>query len=53
MSRVATMVCKWMYSTLLDLNAAMVFDLVLPLMPELFRFSECSSSFGIAILTAR
>ncbi|KAF8168284.1 hypothetical protein B0H34DRAFT_792908 [Crassisporium funariophilum] len=38
--RVGTTICKWLYQSLHDLHAISTFDYILPLMPELFRFTE-------------
>ncbi|KAG6832246.1 hypothetical protein H0H92_004211 [Tricholoma furcatifolium] len=38
--RVGILVCKWLYRVVHDVHAIPVFDYILPLMPELFRFTE-------------
>ncbi|KAH8120571.1 ARM repeat-containing protein [Phellopilus nigrolimitatus] len=42
--RVGVIVCKWLYQAVHDIQASSVFDYILPLMPELFRFSEVSDN---------
>ncbi|EPQ60969.1 hypothetical protein GLOTRDRAFT_135553 [Gloeophyllum trabeum ATCC 11539] len=38
--RVGVTVCKWLWHLIHDTHAMPVFDYILPLMPELFRFTE-------------
>ncbi|TFK30307.1 hypothetical protein FA15DRAFT_662249 [Coprinopsis marcescibilis] len=38
--RVGITICKWLYQSIHDLHAISSFDYILPLMPELFRFTE-------------
>ncbi|KAF7437108.1 hypothetical protein PC9H_003942 [Pleurotus ostreatus] len=38
--RVGITVCKWLYQSLHDTHAISVFDYILPLLPETFRFAE-------------
>ncbi|KAG5648200.1 hypothetical protein DXG03_006155 [Asterophora parasitica] len=38
--RVGVTVCKWLYQSVHDVHAISTFDYILPLMPELFRFTE-------------
>ncbi|KAG6866832.1 hypothetical protein C0991_008768 [Blastosporella zonata] len=38
--RVGILVCKWLYRAVHDVNAISVFDYILPLLPELLRFTE-------------
>ncbi|KAI0067819.1 hypothetical protein BV25DRAFT_1794335 [Artomyces pyxidatus] len=42
--KVGTTVCRWLFQTVHDTNAISVFDYVLPLMPELFRFTEVNDN---------
>jgi len=42
--RVAVVVCKWLYQAMHDVQAISVFDYILPLMPELFRFGEINDN---------
>lgn len=42
--RVGLTICKWLYQSLHDLHAISTFDYILPLMPELFRFTEVSDN---------
>ncbi|KAL5535214.1 BLM3_1 [Sanghuangporus sanghuang] len=42
--RVGVTVCKWLYQTIHDIHASAAFDYILPLMPELFRFSEVNDN---------
>ncbi|KAF8898398.1 hypothetical protein BD779DRAFT_1607219 [Infundibulicybe gibba] len=46
--RVGITVCKWLYLTLHDIHAISVFDYILPLMPELFRFTEVNDNDELA-----
>ncbi|KAF9270499.1 ARM repeat-containing protein [Marasmius fiardii PR-910] len=42
--RAGVTVCKWLFQSLHDTNAISVFDYILPLMPELFRFTDLSDN---------
>ncbi|ESK98482.1 membrane protein [Moniliophthora roreri MCA 2997] len=42
--RAGITVCKWLFQSLHDTNAISVFDYILPLMPELFRFTDLSDN---------
>ncbi|KAJ6627245.1 hypothetical protein B0H10DRAFT_1941394 [Mycena sp. CBHHK59/15] len=42
--KVGITVCKWFFRVLLDTSAISVFDYILPLMPELFRFTEVNDN---------
>jgi len=42
------MVCKWLFQLLHDTNAMSAFDYILPLMPEVFRFSEVNDNNELA-----
>ncbi|KAL0579785.1 Proteasome activator BLM10 [Marasmius crinis-equi] len=46
--RAGVTVCKWLFQSLHDTNAISVFDYILPLMPELFRFIDLSDSDDLA-----
>ncbi|KAL1720654.1 hypothetical protein EV715DRAFT_249853, partial [Schizophyllum commune] len=46
--RVGITVCKWLFQSVHDTNAASVFDYILPLMPELFRFTEVPDNDELA-----
>ncbi|KAJ3973169.1 hypothetical protein EV361DRAFT_980091 [Lentinula raphanica] len=46
--RVAILVCRWLFQAVHDTNAICVFDYVLPLMPELFRFTEVNDNDELA-----
>ncbi|KAJ7456675.1 hypothetical protein FB451DRAFT_613190 [Mycena latifolia] len=46
--RVGITVCKFLFQLLLDASAISVFDYILPLMPELFRFTEVSDNEALA-----
>ncbi|CAA7258799.1 unnamed protein product [Cyclocybe aegerita] len=46
--RVGITVCKWLYQALHDLHAISTFDYILPLMPELFRFTEVNDNNDLA-----
>ncbi|KAF8807238.1 hypothetical protein BYT27DRAFT_7232792 [Phlegmacium glaucopus] len=46
--RVGLTVCKWLYQSLHDLHAISTFDYILPLMPELFRFTEVNDNNDLA-----
>ncbi|KDQ54765.1 hypothetical protein JAAARDRAFT_71570 [Jaapia argillacea MUCL 33604] len=42
--RVGVTVCKWLFQIVHDPNAIAVYDYVLPLMPEIFRFTEVNDN---------
>ncbi|KAJ7655130.1 hypothetical protein DFH06DRAFT_491600 [Mycena polygramma] len=42
--RVGITVCKFLFQLLVDTSAISVFDYILPLMPELFRFTEVNDN---------
>ncbi|KAL4069445.1 hypothetical protein J3A83DRAFT_4095440 [Scleroderma citrinum] len=42
--RVGITVCRWLYQSLHDTEAMSTFDYILPLLPEIFRFTEVSDS---------
>ncbi|KAH9982676.1 hypothetical protein BGW80DRAFT_1433981 [Lactifluus volemus] len=42
--KVATTICRWLFQTVHDTNAITAFDYILPLMPELFRFTEVNDN---------
>ncbi|EEB90585.1 hypothetical protein MPER_11186 [Moniliophthora perniciosa FA553] len=42
--RAGITVCKWLFQSLHDTNAISVFDYILPLMPELFHFTDLSDN---------
>ncbi|KAF8213398.1 hypothetical protein K438DRAFT_1902498 [Mycena galopus ATCC 62051] len=46
--RVGIAVCKFLFQLLLDTSAISVFDYILPLMPELFRFAEVNDNEDLA-----
>ncbi|KAJ7630634.1 hypothetical protein FB45DRAFT_1027837 [Roridomyces roridus] len=46
--RVGITVCKFLFQLLLDTSATRVFDYILPLMPELFRFTEVNDNEDLA-----
>ncbi|KAH9947692.1 hypothetical protein B0H21DRAFT_737636 [Amylocystis lapponica] len=46
--RVGVLVCKWLFQMVHDTNAASSFDYILPLMPELFRFTELNDNDDLA-----
>jgi len=41
-------VCKWLFQSFHDVQAVANFDYVLPLMPELFRFTEVNDNDELA-----
>ncbi|KAF9535513.1 hypothetical protein CPB83DRAFT_841889 [Crepidotus variabilis] len=47
--RVGITICKWLYQALHDLHAISAFDYILPLMPEIFRFTEVKDNNDLAI----
>jgi len=46
--RVGVTICKWLHQTVHDTHAISVFDYILPLMPELFRFTEVHDNEELA-----
>ncbi|KAI1797633.1 hypothetical protein LXA43DRAFT_1126323 [Ganoderma leucocontextum] len=42
--RVGILVCKWLFQMVHDVNAISAFDYILPLMPELIRFTEVNDN---------
>ncbi|KAF8058272.1 hypothetical protein FPV67DRAFT_1786012 [Lyophyllum atratum] len=46
--RVGVTVCKWLYQAVHDVHAIGTFDYILPLMPELFRFTELHDNNELA-----
>ncbi|KAJ7042558.1 hypothetical protein C8F04DRAFT_1076309 [Mycena alexandri] len=46
--RVGITCCKFLFELLLDTSAISVFDYILPLMPELFRFTELNDNEDLA-----
>ncbi|KAF7339921.1 Membrane protein [Mycena venus] len=46
--RVGITMCKFLFQMLLDTSAVSVFDYILPLMPELFRFTEVNDNEDLA-----
>ncbi|KAJ3811833.1 hypothetical protein F5876DRAFT_38753 [Lentinula aff. lateritia] len=46
--RVAILVCRWLFQVVHDTNAICVFDYILPLMPELFHFTEVNDNDELA-----
>jgi proteasome activator subunit 4 len=42
--KVGTTLCRWLFQTVHDTNAISAFDYILPLMPELFRFTEVNDN---------
>ncbi|KAF9073805.1 armadillo-type protein [Rhodocollybia butyracea] len=46
--RVGILVCRWLFQAVHDTNAICVFDYILPLMPELFRFTEVNDNDELA-----
>lgn len=42
--KVGTTICRWLFQTVHDTNAISAFDYILPLMPELFRFTEVNDN---------
>jgi proteasome activator subunit 4 len=47
--RVGVMTCKWLYQSIHDIHAISNFDYILPLMPELFRFTEVNDNNNLAV----
>ncbi|KAK0473258.1 hypothetical protein IW261DRAFT_1553160 [Armillaria novae-zelandiae] len=46
--RVGVMVCRWLFESVHDTHAISVFDYILPLMPELFCFTEVNDNDELA-----
>ncbi|KAH7923993.1 hypothetical protein BV22DRAFT_1196262 [Leucogyrophana mollusca] len=46
--RVGIAVCRWLFSMIHDTQAMGAFDYILPLLPELFRFTEVSDNEELA-----
>lgn len=46
--RVGVLVCRWLFQTIHDTNAGATFDYILPLMPEIFRFTELNDNDDLA-----
>ncbi|KAF9472467.1 hypothetical protein BDN70DRAFT_886944 [Pholiota conissans] len=46
--RVGVTICKWLYQSVHDLHAISTFDYILPLMHELFRFTEINDNNNLA-----
>ncbi|KAI0076264.1 hypothetical protein K474DRAFT_1757648 [Panus rudis PR-1116 ss-1] len=46
--RVGVLVCRWLFQSIHDTNATTSFDYILPLMPELFRFTEINDNDDLA-----
>ncbi|TBU39582.1 hypothetical protein BD309DRAFT_1022044 [Dichomitus squalens] len=46
--RVGILVCKWLFQMVHDVNATSAFDYILPLMPELVRFTEVNDNDELA-----
>ncbi|KAI0757264.1 hypothetical protein C8Q80DRAFT_1132754 [Daedaleopsis nitida] len=46
--RVGILVCKWLFQLIHDTNAVSAFDCILPLMPELVRFTEVNDNDELA-----
>ncbi|EMD41658.1 hypothetical protein CERSUDRAFT_110231 [Gelatoporia subvermispora B] len=42
--RVGILVCKWLFQMVHDTNAPAAYDYILPLLPELFRFTELNDN---------
>jgi hypothetical protein len=53
--RVGVSVCRWLYQVIHDANAVSVFQYILPLMPEFFRFAEraCPPRSEVLLLPGR
>ncbi|KAI0343952.1 hypothetical protein BDW22DRAFT_1355187 [Trametopsis cervina] len=47
--RVGIMVCRWLFQLIHDTHASVAFDYILPLMPELFRFTEINDNEDLAL----
>ncbi|RDB28522.1 Proteasome activator complex subunit 4 [Hypsizygus marmoreus] len=46
--RVGVTVCKWLFQSVHDVHAISTFDYILPLMPEIFRFTELHDNEELA-----
>ncbi|KAI0639143.1 hypothetical protein C8Q77DRAFT_1152142 [Trametes polyzona] len=46
--RIGVLVCKWLFQLIHDTNAVSAFDCILPLMPELIRFTEVNDNDELA-----
>ncbi|KAI0651592.1 hypothetical protein C8Q79DRAFT_934115 [Trametes meyenii] len=46
--RVGVLVCKWLFQLIHDTNAVSAFECILPLMPELIRFTEVNDNDELA-----
>ncbi|RPD81724.1 hypothetical protein L226DRAFT_527984 [Lentinus tigrinus ALCF2SS1-7] len=46
--RIGILVCKWLFQLVHDTNAVSAFDCILPLMPELIRFTEVNDNDELA-----
>jgi len=46
--RVGISVCRWLFQSVHDIQAVSTFDYILPLMPELFRFTEVNDNDELA-----
>ncbi|THV06091.1 hypothetical protein K435DRAFT_44420 [Dendrothele bispora CBS 962.96] len=46
--RVGVCVCRWLFQSVHDTNALCCFDYIIPLMPELFRFTEVNDNDELA-----
>ncbi|OBZ79723.1 Proteasome activator complex subunit 4 [Grifola frondosa] len=47
--RVGILVCKWLFQSIHDTNAVSTFDYILPLMPELVRFTEINDNDDLSL----
>ncbi|KAH8835425.1 hypothetical protein DL96DRAFT_1702409 [Flagelloscypha sp. PMI_526] len=47
--RVGVTVCKWLFQSLHDIHALSVYDYILPLIPELLRFTELNDHDDLAV----
>ncbi|KAI0702460.1 hypothetical protein BC835DRAFT_1411015 [Cytidiella melzeri] len=47
--RVGIMVCRWLFQLIHDTHASVAFDYIIPLMPELFRFTEVNDNDDLAL----
>ncbi|KAK7694363.1 hypothetical protein QCA50_001549 [Cerrena zonata] len=46
--RVGIMVCRWLFQSIHDTNAVKIFDYIMPLLPEIFRFTEINDNNDLA-----
>ncbi|TFK76829.1 hypothetical protein BDN72DRAFT_890635 [Pluteus cervinus] len=46
--RVGITICKWLFQAVHDIHAISTFDYILPLLPELFRFTEVNDNDELA-----